>query len=249
MLGQSRKNLRLKVLSYNIHRGIGFNRRKKVDRIAAVLRTIQPDIVALQEVENARAAAPDSEQLAYLAAQTGMTPIPGPTLFKKEGDYGNAVLTRLPIREVRRHDISFSGREPRGLIDVELNPPLGSLRILTTHLGLKTDERRYQIDLLKSIILISQVKPVLLMGDMNEWLPRGRVGRFFREHFGHSPSPRTFPALLPIFPLDRILAAPGQALVHVEAVTSFQARIASDHLPVLATIEIPPTAENRESAF
>jgi endonuclease/exonuclease/phosphatase family metal-dependent hydrolase len=249
MLAQLRENLTLKVLSYNIHRGIGLSRSKKIDRIAAVLRTVQPDIVALQEVENIRTAAPDSEQLAYLAAQTGMTPIPGPTLLKKEGDYGNAVLTRLPIRDVRRHDISYSGTEPRGLIDVELNPPLGTLRILATHLGLKANERRYQIDILKSIILVSRVKPVILMGDMNEWLPRGRVSRFFRENFGPSPCLRTFPALLPIFPLDRIMAAPSQALINLKAINSLQARIASDHLPVLATIEIPQIAENRESGF
>ncbi|MBN2426794.1 MAG: endonuclease/exonuclease/phosphatase family protein [Deltaproteobacteria bacterium] len=237
---QSSGNLLFRVLSYNIHRGIGFSRRKNIARIAAIIRDINPDIVALQEVENIPTGSPDSEQLAFLAAQTGLKAIPGPTLLSRKGDYGNAVLSRVPVQEVRRHDISYSGKEPRGLIDIELAPDWGHLRILATHLGLKADERRYQANLLESILSGSKTKPVILMGDMNEWMPTGRSTRFLQNFFGRSPFLRTFPALLPIFALDRIFVSPNNIMLNLQTVTSFQARIASDHLPILATIKISP---------
>ncbi len=234
----SQKDRLLRILSYNIHRSIGISRRKNINKVASVISEIDPDIVALQEVENIPGGFAESEQLSFLAAQTGLKAVPGPTLVKGDGDYGNAILSRLPILEVRRHDISYPGEEPRGALDVDLSLGEDKLRVIATHLGLKAAERRFQADRLKQVILESEVKPVILMGDINEWLPMGESIRFFHTYFGRTPLLRTFPAIFPIFPLDRIFVSPNQTLNKIQTIRSFKSLIASDHLPLLATLKI-----------
>lgn len=232
------KTQSIKLLSYNIHRCTGLCRKQNIGRIASVIRDLQPDIVALQEVENHLGSRPESKQLSFLARRTGLTPVAGPTLFRENSDYGNAILARLPIQSIRRHDLSFSNKEPRGAIDVELSLCDKTLRVIGTHLGLKSGERHFQLNRLKNILRTSDTRPVILMGDMNEWFPFGESVRFFHSYFGASPLRRTFPAIFPIFPLDRIFISPNRLLRNVQAVRNLQARIASDHLPLLATLEL-----------
>jgi endonuclease/exonuclease/phosphatase family metal-dependent hydrolase len=237
-LSNNQQGRLLKVLSYNIHRSIGISRRKNISKVASVIREIDPDIVALQEVENIPSDFPESEQLSFLAAQTGLKAVPGPTLIKTDGDYGNAILSRLPILEIRHHDISYPRKEPRGALDVDLSLGNGKLRVISTHLGLKAAERRFQADRLKQEVFESEVKPVVLMGDMNEWLPNGRSIRFFHNYFGSTPLLRTFPAIFPIFPLDRIFVSPNKALIKIQTFRSSKSLTASDHLPLLAILKI-----------
>src|SRR4029079_146454 len=103
------------------------------------------------------------------------------------GQYGNAVLTRLPILTVRRVDLSVPGREPRGALDLELDAPGSVLRIIATHLGLAPTERRQQIRRILASLPKSRDDPVVLMGDLNEWFLWGRSLRWLRRHFGHAP--------------------------------------------------------------
>ncbi len=99
-----------------------------------VLRELDADIIAVQELEWQSAAALDL--LAEFARELGCSGIAGPTLLEKTGHYGNAVLTRLPISAVHRVDLSVPGREPRGALDLMLEAPRCALRVIATHLGL-----------------------------------------------------------------------------------------------------------------
>lgn len=174
-----------------------------------------------------------------IAAATGMTAVAGLRLIRHIGHYGNALLTRCPVLAVERHDLSYLSREPRGMLEVELQTRSGLLRMMVTHLGLVPWERRYQA---KRILEIAATVPseqtIVLAGDINEWWPRGRPLRWLHAEFGHPPHVRTFPAHRPLLALDRIWTRPKEALLELQAHRSPLAREASDHLPVKAEISL-----------
>ena len=228
----------LRLASYNIHGCLGWDRRTDPDRIARILGEFEADVIALQEVAS-RLGEADLRQLDFLAAATGMDGIPGPTLLRSDCPCGTALLTRYPVQAVRRIDLSVPAFEPRGALDVDFAIDSLSVRVVVTHLGLRAWERRQQVERLLALLADERSDLVVLMGDINEWLPLARPLRRLREHFGRSPAPRTFPSLLPLSPLDRILVrSRAVADLKVSAYRRFIARIASDHLPLLAELEI-----------
>jgi len=237
-LSSSGERRPLSLLSYNIHRCVGMDGRPDAERVAGVIRELRPDLVALQEVARSYGGDWHADQLGFLAAATGMQAIGGPTMQRADGDYGNALLVRGDVREVRRLDLSFPGREPRGALDVEIRFGGAELRVVVTHLGLRPGERRYQVRRLVEAFALSSVRPLLLLGDLNEWLPWGRPARWLHRYFGRLPAPRTFPAPIPLFALDRILVTPREALLDLQAVASRQARRASDHRPLRAVVAV-----------
>jgi endonuclease/exonuclease/phosphatase family metal-dependent hydrolase len=226
----------MRIATYNIHACIGADGRFEPDRIIKVLQEIDADLFALQEVEHHRVAGLDL--LDYLAEQTGMTPIAGPTLMRETRDYGNAVLTRLSIKHVTRIDLSLPRREPRGAIDMILNHQGHRVRVIATHLGLKPWERRQQVRRLLELVESNVADISILLGDLNEWMLWGRPLRWLRRHFAPTPQPLTYPARYPLFSLDRIWVHPRVALVNVSRHNSALARTASDHLPLIGTINL-----------
>ncbi len=234
----------LVVASYNIHRGVGLDRRRDLDRIAAVIAEIAPDVIGLQEVirENGEVD-PLADQAAYLAARLGMHFVMGETRSHGGGFYGNAVLTRLPILGSVRRDLSHGTREPRGCLRVDLGVHGSALHVFNCHFGLAMRERRQQLELLAEFMGVASglEGPRVLMGDFNEW-HRGPISRGLRREFT-SPMRRmrrTHPAVFPLFALDRIywdMELQGEAF-HVHR--SRLARVASDHLPVLARLRVRP---------
>ena len=228
----------IRVLSYNIHECIGVDDRQDVDRIAEVLRAADPDIIGLQEVQSRFEQAPAEDHLNRLAAALGMQAISGPTLFRAGADYGNALLCRHPVEVLHRLDLSFPGREPRGALDVVLGLPAGRLRVIVTHLGLWPAERRFQVKRLVEALGEGEPLPVVLMGDLNEGFPLGRLARWLHRHFGRGPAPGTFPSALPLLALDRILVRPRQALLSLRVLKTPLTRVASDHLPLQAVIAL-----------
>jgi endonuclease/exonuclease/phosphatase family metal-dependent hydrolase len=226
----------LRIATYNIHGTIGTDRVASPERIAGVIRELDADIVALQEVPLGGSFAPNA--LPVLRAMTGMDAIAGPTLDTPERRYGNAILSRLPIRATRSLDLSFGKREARGALDVDVQTSAGSggpLRVVATHLGLSARERRAQIRALIAAFDTPRM-PVLLMGDLNEWFVWGHALRLLVTHFRAAPAPRTFPSRLPVFALDRIWMHPAERLLDVTVHRSTLARVASDHLPLVARI-------------
>lgn len=202
-----------------------------------MIREIGAAVVALQEVEL------HSRDPHALSRATGLVAIPGHTIRADESTYGNLLLTRLPIEEWSLIDLSFGDREPRGLIDVCLRTPGGArLRCLATHLGLARRERHYQHRLLTTLLSGDRRVPTLLMGDFNEWRPFTATIRALNRQLGRSRRPRTFPSRLPLLPLDRIWVDPPHLLWRLYAWRSPLARLASDHLPVVAEFREPAEA-------
>lgn len=226
--------MRLVVATYNVHGCVGRDGRFDPSRVAAVIDELNADVVALQELEWRPEGA--LHVLDELARKTGYTPVAGPTLFRADGHYGNALLTRLAIRRVDRLDLSVVGREARGAIDAKLSAEGGAVRVLATHLGLRAGERRSQLKRLLHALGVAPM-PTVLMGDLNEWFLWGRPLRWLRRHFGRTPAPATFPARWPVFALDRIWVEPTRMLLEVRAHRSDLARLASDHLPLRGVLE------------
>ncbi len=230
---------RLKLATYNIHGAIGGDGRFDPARIVAVLGELDADVVALQEVESRRRGV---DVLALLARETGYDAIAGPTIDSARRHYGNALLTRHRCCAVRKLSLDFGRREPRGALDVELACGATPMRVVATHLGLRPAERRAQVKrLLEALAARPAAIPTALMGDLNEWFLWGRPLRWLHAHFGDTHGPATFPAFRPLLALDRIWVE-GAAAVTVRAHRSALARIASDHLPAVAEVELPATA-------
>lgn len=225
-----------RVASYNVHRAIGRDRRTDPQRILAVIREIDPHVIALQEVE-----AHDSggDMLAWLAESTGMRAIAGTTLKRHDGHYGNGLLTRGEIRASQLVDLSFRNREPRGAIsaDISLNGS-GSLRVVATHLGLRPAERRAQVETILKLFSWREEDQGLLMGDLNEWFLWGRPIKHLHQCFDQTPAVPTFPSGMPVLALDRLWTHPRSILLDLKAHVSPLSRVASDHLPLVATLEL-----------
>lgn len=227
----------VRLATYNVHHWVGRGGKADPERAMAVLADIDPHVAALQEVIT-----PDAETLQALVDRTlpGMQTIFGPTMFKQEARYGNVLLTRLPILRKKLHNLSRSGREPRGAIEVQLRTPSGgSLCVVATHLGLAGGERRKQVHALLDLLPHCQSDSLAFMGDCNIWFPWSPTLRLLHEQFGAGGSRPTFPARWPLLHLDRIWVHPQERLQWLRAHATPAAHAASDHLPLAAGARLP----------
>ncbi len=229
----------LRIASYNVHGCIGTDRRKDASRIADVIAELQCDTVGLQEADY---------RLDYIAMRLGMQAVPGLTLLRHDGPFGNALLTRRRILEVRRIAFGYGRREPRNALDVDLEVGGRPMRVIVTHLGLFAAERRYQMRKILEIIRNNPMEErIVVLGDMNEWLPLSRPLRWLNGILGASVAERSFPSRWPLFALDRVWVRPRHALLALKAHRSPLAARASDHLPVKAIIA-PESARSADAA-
>lgn len=225
----------IRVASYNVHRAIGGDRRCDPQRILDVLREIDADVVALQEVE---ASDTGADMLAWLAQQTGFEAVAGITLIRHDGYYGNGLLSRSPVKSTVLTDLSWRGREPRGAIAADLEFSGEPLRVVATHLGLRPAERRDQVQRLLKLFTDRPHDRSVLLGDLNEWFLWGRPLRRLHRYFKETPALATFPSRLPVLALDRVWTHPRAMLKKLEVHRSRLAAVASDHLPLVATLEL-----------
>lgn len=221
----------IRVMTWNIHGGIGLDGLVDLQRIADVIAAADPDILALQEVANRKA---EDSLLSLVHARNSYEAVPAATISTPDGDYGQLVLSRWPVRDVTVYDISVAPYEPRRLVSLITRTACGDLHVLATHLGLRFSERRAQAAILcesaRSIHL-----PLIALGDFNDWLRFRSVSSLMDEIFTQRTRIRTFPARMPLFALDRIYCA-GNLTVRSASVAA--RTLASDHLPVVAQIDI-----------
>ncbi|MGH7795658.1 MAG: endonuclease/exonuclease/phosphatase family protein [Candidatus Binatia bacterium] len=230
------------VLSYNIHECVGLDRRRDPARIARIIKESGAQIVGLQEVHSDSSGAEQLHQMNYLAAATGLQAVPGPSVERRNGHYGNVLLTSCKVLDIQKLDLSYLRREPRGAIDADLDIDGEPVRVIVTHLGLRPAERRFQVKKLLTALSKKRTRIVILLSDVNEWLPTGRSLRWLHTHLGKTALVRTFPSRFPIFALDRIWVSPPAALNDLCCFHTPLTRIASDHLPLKATIRAPVPA-------
>ena len=237
---------RIRIATYNIHKCVGIDRRFSPDRIAEVLQEVDADVVALQEVLCHRTADKRDHQAEFIAEELGSDFFLGENRRIKGGLYGNAVLSKLPVRHAQNFDISINKREPRGCLLTEI--ALGgreNLQFFNVHLGTSFFERRLQVHKLLHAHVLEHTKFAgkrIVAGDFNEWT-KGLTTRLFKTKFQcvdaktHLGKARTFPGILPVFHLDHIYFDSNFRLANAFLHKSRTALIASDHLPIVAEFE------------
>lgn len=223
------------VATWNVHGFVGADRRRDPLRAAALLRELDPDVIALQEVD-ARA----SETFEAIGHELGLEAVAGPALARDEWSYGNLLLSRHPVERSQVLDLSQARREPRSAIDATLDVDGVPVRVLATHLGLGRRERVRQVAQLCDALDAGDACELrVLAGDLNEWRPIPRTSLApLVARFAHCGARRTFPSRAPLFALDRVLVDRAEARVALRVVASPIARAASDHLPLSARIEL-----------
>ena len=219
----------LRVASYNLHGCVGRDGERDAERVAQVIAELGCDTVGLQETYG----------LKTLGDMTKMQVVAGPDYVWHGRHVGNALLTRRKVLAVRQHDYTYKTHEPRTALDVDLEVDGDRVRVIVTHLGLKPVERRFQVQKLLALLKDTPLEErVVVLGDINEWLPLGRPLRWMNAMLGRSPAERSFPSRWPMFALDRVWVRPRHALLAFGAHRSPLAERASDHLPVKAIISV-----------
>jgi len=227
---------RLRVATYNLHSGVGVDRRFRPQRIIDVIHELSADIVALQEVLSPVRGV---DVHASLREETGLHLVMLTTMPLAGGTFGNALLSRWPILDLAEHGLTVGTREPRGALDATLGRDARELRVIATHLGLRSAERHEQLSRLLEIVQRGPDLPTVIAGDFNITRARARELRAHAAQLGKQSALATFPSFAPLLPLDRIFALHGAEIVDVAVHRSRKARVASDHLPLVATIELP----------
>jgi endonuclease/exonuclease/phosphatase family metal-dependent hydrolase len=226
----------VRVMTWNIHGGMGPDGLHDLDRMLALVRLADPDILALQEVDSRRRQGAE-HPLAMLKRMLGHHGIAAAAIVTPDGDYGQLLLSRWPMTDEQVHDISVPGREPRRAITAIIDAPPGRMFVLATHLGLKFVERRRQCSQL-SMLLDRHDMTTVAMGDFNDWMWPGSVQNALARKLPGRTQHRTFPARFPLLKLDRIYCRPAHALVASEVYPA--GGDISDHLPVAADIRLAP---------
>ena len=238
----------LRVVSYNIHKGIGgTDRLYRIERVQAVLNDLQPDLVLLQEVDEGVPRSHRDRQVHLLAKGLGMThQAYQKNVRLKQGHYGNAILSRFPLKSIESIDLTVRPKKRRRALvarcRVDVDHHFRSLLVVNLHLGLAGLERKMQLKRLLSkhpLARASSRIPIILGGDYNDFY--GNLGRsmMFRQGFASAGKAiRTFPAVLPVRSLDRIFYRGPLKLRHAFAKRTQLARQASDHLPLVADFEL-----------
>lgn len=227
----------LRVASYNICKSVGTDLRRRPDRVLAVLCELDADVVALQEVDRrfgARASVLSMDAIAaetpYRAVRFGIRP-------DSLGWHGNALLVRSDVEILSQQRLALPSFEPRGAILADLAVRGTPVRVLGMHFGLIGLWRRRQArTVLMALEALESALPTVMMGDLNEWtLDGGCLKLFAKHHHVAVPGP-SFHSRRPIASLDRIITSLDLRVDDAGVHHSPRSRVASDHLPVWASI-------------
>jgi endonuclease/exonuclease/phosphatase family metal-dependent hydrolase len=242
----------MRLLSYNIHKGIGGrDRHYRIERIIGVIEEENPDLICLQEVDRnvRRSRFHDQPKLlaGYFHAAAELYQL---NVHLKKGGYGNLVLSRWPLKSKHQISLRLNKRKPRGAQLAVIDTPEGHMHLVNWHLGLVERERHWQVRHLLEHHLFRESAhlPTLIVGDFNDW--RNTLGRgpFAGQGFTQVTAPpsrfRSFPAYLPMASLDKAFARGGIHVRHARIVHLALARDASDHLPLVIDFHLDGAAHD-----
>lgn len=241
----------IRLMTYNVHRCVGVDRKLDIERVADVISACRPDVVALQELDVGRARTRGVDQAHRLAELLRMRSHFHPAMAVEEELYGDAILTALPERLVKVGGLpglpKLRGLEPRGALWVAVDLGGVELQIINTHLGLVPREQQVQAaELLGQRWLGSEgfVGPAVLLGDFNA-LPISQTYRMLsavlrdaQDGRGTAPT-ATFPSGFPVLRIDHIFVTEGLTVRGIESPFDPRARAASDHLPLVVDLDVP----------
>jgi endonuclease/exonuclease/phosphatase family metal-dependent hydrolase len=235
----------VKVASYNIHKCRGMDRLVRPGRIIDVLGEIGADVVALQEVDRRFGKRIGLLDPDVLRDKTGLHLLVQSDVVDGHGWHGNALLVRGEPTFYRRFRLTLPGIEPRGAVVAELDLGEGKFRVIAAHLGLLRRSRVDQAATLLHAFLELAPMPTILLGDFNEWRRHRRSALDVLEpYFGGEKPLASFPSRRPMLALDRILGWPQGLITGLAVHDTPLSRLASDHLPLKATVEL---AESQRS--
>ncbi|MCJ9673505.1 MULTISPECIES: endonuclease/exonuclease/phosphatase family protein [unclassified Neorhizobium] len=237
---------RLKILSYNVHSCIGTDRRLDPARVAEVIAALEPDIIGLQELDVGRSRTGGIDQAHTIASLLRMEFHFHAALNVAEERYGDAILTALPARMVKGAGLPSHG-EQRGAVWVEIDVGEQKLQVFNTHLGLLGGDRMRQIGEILGPSWMGapdcQGKPKILIGDFNATPVTATYKAVARQMAdaplvsGGRPKP-TFPSRLPLLRIDHVFVSSEVTPIATQVVSTPLSRRASDHLPLLVTVEL-----------
>lgn len=243
---------RFRIVTYNIHKCQGFDRKTSPSRIISILQELHADILCLQEVVNAPGDPAHAPSI-YDQAETIARAFPhytwcfGANRPLRGGTYGNMTLTRLPLRSWRNHNLTHARREERGVLQTDIELPGSHLvHVFNVHLGTSFSERRHQGRRLLSEAVLSDPTlraPRLVLGDFNEWT-QGLTTKLLRSTFStvrphhRERIPRAFPGIFPLLSLDHCYYEPPLELEETLLWRTRASLIASDHIPLIADFRV-----------
>lgn len=249
--------MKLRILTYNIHRAIGIDRRFRPERIEQIIADHDPDIVLLQEVDEG---VPRSRELAMASELASSLAYPhfamGHNVSLRKGYYGNATLSRFPIQRERNIDLTIDNKKRRGCQHTSIaitgrGGKQHTLEVFNLHLGLSAQERQKQSSILmrsREFTELDPHTPCIIGGDFNDWLSRLRAlyieamglhcATDSQTRRGSVLSMKTYPSFSPRGGLDRLYYRGNLQLEAVHKCQHQIAKVASDHLPVYADFHL-----------
>ena len=233
----------LSVMTYNIHVGVGMDKKLDLQRIANIIDAARPDLVGLQEVDRGVKRTEGKDEIAELAEMTGMEYAFAPNLDYQGGKYGVAILSRFPIKKTE-HQMFENKREAerRGMLRVEVEVDGKTLNFVTTHLDYQFEDGRL-FETEQMLKFLESVKgPVIVVADLNDE-PTGSAYKLMRTKFddawvksGEKTDGFSYPADKAVKRIDHIFFSRGGRIRAKNALVI--ETLASDHRPVMADLEI-----------
>lgn len=227
----------IRVASYNIRKSVGTDWRRRPERVLAVLREVDADIVALQEVDRRFGNRVTSLAPALIEEHTDYDVVDFGVREVSIGWHGNVTLVRRGLEVIATSRVRLPALEPRGATLTVLRAGDLVLRVVGMHLGLIGLWRKRQANAVLATLEAQEAhQPTVLMGDLNEWTTNGSCMAAFRQHHHVAETGPSFHSKRPLVALDRIMTSPDLTIQDAGVHTSVNARMASDHLPIWAVV-------------
>ncbi len=234
--------MEISLLTHNIHKGIGNDRLYDLDRIVKICQDMNPDVIALQEVDHSVPRSKYDDQAAAIADRLGYHFVLGLNVKLKKGSYGNATFSKYPIISHTNINLTWTIKKPRACLASLIEFPSGNIAVMNYHLGLAGIERMKQVKMILGSPFIKENGhfPIIMLGDSND---RSHRLNPILDKSGYTDTCKdtrinTFPSFAPVWRLDKIYYNNGLILKEHLVVQNKLTRVASDHLPVYARFKI-----------